>query len=131
MLPIVLHGRTPVASSTLRESAPLDLDDVNDARYLAVLSVAPQGRVLDCAILQAVLTGRLCFLLRSVRLINTICSNRQSICALHARERKTINVSHQSLTTGAGTGWRSDVHPRSSPPAIPRPAPICAPSRRC
>jgi len=47
MLPIVLPGRTPVASSTLRESAPLDLDDVNDARSLAVLSVPPQSRVLD------------------------------------------------------------------------------------
>src|SRR5262245_50855560 len=47
MLPIALPGRTPVASSTLRESAPLDLDDVNDARSLAVLSVPPQSRVLD------------------------------------------------------------------------------------
>src|SRR5262245_16234415 len=47
MLPIVLPGRTPVASSTPGESAPLDLDDVNDARSLAVLSVPPQGRVLE------------------------------------------------------------------------------------
>src|SRR5262245_20367217 len=47
MLPIALPGRTSVASSTLRESAPLDLDDVNDARSLAVLSVPPQSRVLD------------------------------------------------------------------------------------
>ena len=47
MLPIALPGRTSVASSTLRESAPLDLGDVNDARSLAVLSVPPQSRVLD------------------------------------------------------------------------------------
>src|SRR5262245_11260020 len=47
MLPIVLPGRTPVAFSTLSESAPLHLDDVNDARSLAVLSVPPQSRVLD------------------------------------------------------------------------------------
>ena len=47
MLPIVLRDRTPVASSTTTESAPLDLENVNDARSLAVLSVPPQSRVLD------------------------------------------------------------------------------------
>ena len=36
-----------IAPATLTGTTPLDLDDVNDARSLAVLSVALQSRVLD------------------------------------------------------------------------------------
>ena len=37
----------PVPRTALAGAAPLDLDDVNDARALAVLSIPPQSRVLD------------------------------------------------------------------------------------
>jgi hypothetical protein len=36
-----------VARTALAGSPPLDLDDANDARSLAVLSIPPQSRVLD------------------------------------------------------------------------------------